>query len=165
MVILEPTTLNYLRVNDLLGQKYEILTCVTWRISLTSPTWGCNQFFRPTRDKTSQTRSIWYDMIWYDTTHLYPVFFFIWPTNMGVQGPNINDMYIYIYTYFFLHYSMYIYIQYALISYNLTHQRWCHKLAEVAQALRTRHVSCWSTDRWVGEPNEINEAVGTRRLL
>lgn len=36
--------------------------------------------------------------------------------------------------------------------------------AEVAQALRTRHMSCWSTDRWVGEPNEINEAVGTRRL-
>jgi hypothetical protein len=118
-----------------------------------------------------------YDMmIWYYPfslcryiTHLYPVFF-IWQTNMGVQGPNINDMYIYIYIYIYILYITvciytYIYIQYVLIVYNLTHQRWWHKLAEVAQALRTRHMSCWSTDRWVGEPNEINEAVGTRRLL
>ena len=89
---------------------------------------------------------------------------------MGVQGPNINDMYIYIYIHIYILYITvciytYIYIQYVLIVYNLTHQRWWHKLAEVAQALRTRHMSCWSTDRWVGEPNEINEAVGTRRLL
>lgn len=45
-----------------------------------------------------------YDMIWYDIFHFLYVDilhtytkFYLWPTNMGVQGPNINDMYIYIY--------------------------------------------------------------------
>ena len=113
-----------------------------------------------------------YDMmIWYNPfslcrsiTHLYPVFFYM--TNKHGSTRTQHKWHVHIYIYI-LHYSMYIYIynMYYIISYNLTHQRWWHKLAEVAQALRTRHVSCWSTDRWVGEPNEINEAVGTRRLL